>query len=50
MCDLSLYQLFLQAVGIVAISILVGGIFLVLGGVEIDLSAPDNDTKKGGRG
>jgi hypothetical protein len=48
MCELSLYELFLQAVGIVTIALIVVGLLMVAGGFEIDLVTPDDD-KKGGK-
>jgi hypothetical protein len=45
-CELSIYQIFLQAVGIVAIAIFVGVRILAAGSVQVDLSG-DEPTKKG---
>lgn len=46
MCEPSIYQIFFQAVGVIAIGCLVCLFILAAGGVEIDLV---DDEKKGGR-
>lgn len=45
MCELTIYQTFLMATGIVTIVILAGAVFFAITGVEIDLGAIDEDEK-----